>query len=71
MDEVLEAMQALFVLFSINFVKEFKGSSIDKALTDEETKKLLDMVGQSINQTLKDMFDKCNKEKDEGDRKDA
>ena len=71
MDEKLEGIQMLFVLFSVNFVKEFKGSSIDKALTNEQTKELLNIVGESINQTINDMFDKCNKEKTEGDRKDA
>lgn len=61
----------LFVLYSANFVKEFKGSSVDKALSKEETNELLNIVGESINKTIKDVFDKCNEEKIEGDRKDA
>ena len=71
MDEKIEAINMLFVLFSVNFVKEFKGSSVEKALSKEETNELLNIVGESIGQTIKDVFDKCNKEKIEGDRKDA
>ena len=71
MDEKIEAINMLFVLFSVNFVKELKGSTIDKALSKEETNELLNIVGESINQTIKDVFDKCNEEKIEGDRKDA
>ena len=71
MDEKIEAINMLFVLFTVNFVKEFKGSSVDKALSKEETNELLNIVGESINQTIKDVFDKCNEEKIEGDRKDA
>ena len=71
MDEKIEAINMLFVLFSVNFVKELKGSSVDKALSKEETNELLNIVGESINQTIKDMFNKCNEEKIEGDRKDA
>lgn len=71
MDEKIEAINMLFVLFSVNFVKELKGSSVDKALSKEETNELLNIVGESIGQTIKDVFDKCNKEKIEGDRKDA
>ena len=72
MDETIEAIQTLFVLFSVNFVKEFKGSTIDKELADKGmTNELLNMVGVSIAQTIKDVFDKCNEEKIEGDRKDA
>lgn len=71
MDEKIEAIQMLFVLYSANFVKEFKGSSVDKALSKEETNELLNIVGESINKTIKDVFDKCNEEKIEGDRKDA
>ena len=71
MDEKIEAINMLFVLFSVNFVKELKGSSVDKALSKEETNELLNIVGESINQTIKDVFDKCNEEKIEGDRKDA
>lgn len=69
--EKIEAINMLFVLFSVNFVKELKGSSVDKALSKEETNELLNIVGESINQTIKDMFNKCNEEKIEGDRKDA
>ena len=69
--EKIEAINMLFVLFSVNFVKEFKGSSVDKALSKEETNELLNIVGESIGQTIKDVFDKCNEEKIEGDRKDA
>ena len=71
MDEKIENINMLFVLFSVNFVKELKGSSVDKALSKEETNELLNIVGESINQTIKDVFDKCNEEKIEGDRKDA
>lgn len=71
MDEKIEAINMLFVLFSVNFVKELKGSSVDKALSKEETNELLNIVGESINQTIKDVLDKCNEEKIEGDRKDA
>ena len=71
MDEKIETINMLFVLFSVNFVKELKGSSVDKALSKEETNELLNIVGESINQTIKDVFDKCNEEKIEGDRKDA
>ena len=69
--EKIEAINMLFVLFTVNFVKKFKGSSVDKALSKEETTELLNIVGESINQTIKDVFDKCNEEKIEGDRKDA
>lgn len=74
MDEELEAMKTLFVLYNVNFVKEFKGSTLDKSLTDKQTKELLKIVSQSIEQTIqtiKDMFDAYDEEKDEGDRKDA
>ena len=71
MDEKIETINMIFVLFSVNFVKELKGSSVDKALSKEETNELLNIVGESINQTIKDVFDKCNEEKIEGDRKDA
>ena len=67
----IEAINMLFVLFSANFVKELKGSTIDKALSKQEINELLNIVGESINQTIKDVFDKCNEEKIEGDRKDA
>jgi len=71
MGNKIEDINMLFVLFSVNFVKELKGSSVDKALSKEETNELLNIVGESINQTIKDVFDKCNEEKIEGDRKDA
>lgn len=71
MDEKTEAIQMLFVLYSANFVKELKDSTLDKALTKQEINELLEIVGRSISQTIKDVFDKCNDEKIEGDRKDA
>ena len=71
MGKKIEDINMLFVLFSVNFVKELKGSTIDKALSKEETNELLNIVGESINQTIKDVLDKCNEEKIEGDRKDA
>ena len=61
----------LFDLFSTNFVKEFKGTNLDKSLTDKERKELFKIVGESFNQAIIDMLDKCNEEKIEGDRKDA
>ena len=69
--EEIEAINMLFVMFSVNFVKELKGSTIDKALSKKKINELLNIVGESINQTIKDVFDKCNEEKIEGDRKDA
>lgn len=72
MEKKIEAIQTLFVLFSVNFVKEFKGSTIDKELADKGmTNELLNMVGESIAQTIKDIASEDNKEKMEGDRKDA
>ena len=71
MDEKIEAINMLFVLFSVNFVKELKGSSVEKALAKQEINELLNIVDESISQTIKDVLDKCNKEKIEGDRKDA
>ena len=71
MENKIEAINMLFVLFSVNFVKELKGSTIDKALSKQEINELLNIVGDSIAQTIKDVFDKCNEEKIEGDRKDA
>ena len=71
MENKIEAINMLFVLFSVNFVKELKASTIDKALSKKEINELLNIVGESINQTIKDVFDKCNEEKIEGDRKDA
>ena len=71
MDKKIETINMLFVLFSANFVKELKGSTIDKALSKQEINELLNIVGESISQTIKDVLDKCNKEKIEGDRKDA
>ena len=71
MEKEIEGINMLFVLFSVNFVKELKGSSIEKALAKQEINELLNIVGESINQTIKDVLDKCNEEKIEGDRKDA
>ena len=71
MDEKIEAINMLFVLFSVNFVKELKGSTVEKALEKQEINELLEIVGKSISQTIKDVFEKCNKEKNEGDKKDA
>ena len=71
MDEKIEAINMVFVLFSVNFVKELKGSNVEKALEKQEINELLEIVGKSISQTIKDMLDKFNKEKIEGDRKDA
>ena len=71
MDEKIEAINMLFVLFSVNFVKELKGSTVEKAIEKQEINELLNIIGESINQTIKDVFEKCNKEKNEGDRKDA
>ena len=67
----IETILTLFDLFSTNFVKEFKGTNLDKSLTDKERKELFKIVGESISQTIKDVLDKCNEEKIEGDRKDA
>ena len=61
----------LFILFSVNFVNELKGSTVEKALEKQEINELLEIVSKSISQTIKDVFDKCNEEKIEGDRKDA
>lgn len=71
MENKIEFINMLFVLFSVNFVKELKGSTIDKALAKQEINELLEIVGESISQTIKDVLDKCNEEKIEGDRKDA
>ena len=71
MDEKIEAINMLFVLFSVKFVKELKGSSVEKALAKQEINELLNIVGESINQTIKDIASEDNKEKIEGDRKDA
>ena len=71
MGNKIEDINMLFVLFSVNFVKELKGSSVDKALEKQERNELLEIVAESIDQTIKDVFDECNEEKIEGDRKDA
>ena len=71
MDEKIETINMLFVLFSVNFVEELKGSVVEKALEKQEINELLEIVGKSISQTIKDVLDKFNKEKIEGDRKDA
>ena len=71
MDEKIKTVLILFDLFSTNFVKEFKGTNLDKLLTDKERKELFKIVGESFHQAIIDMFDECNEEKIEGDRKDA
>lgn len=71
MDEKIETVLILFDLFSTNFVKEFKGTNLDKLLTDKERKELFKIVGGSFNQAVIDMFDECNEEKIKGDKKDA
>ena len=71
MDEKIEAINMVFVLFSVNFVKKLKGSTVEKALEKQEINELLNIVGESIGKTIKDVFDKCNEEKIKGDRKDA
>ena len=71
MDKKIEAIKILFVLFSANFVKELKDSVLDKELTYKERYELFEILSQSIGRTITDMFDKCNEEKIEGDRKDA
>ena len=71
MEKEIEAFDMLFILFSANFAKELKSSVLDKSLTNKERYELFEIVSQSISQTIKDVFDKCNEEKIEGDRKDA
>ena len=71
MDEKLETILTLFDLFSTIFVEEFKGTNLDKLLTDKERKELFKIIGESFHQAMIDMLDKCNEEKIEGDRKDA
>ena len=71
MNEKIETINMLFVLFYVEFVNELKGSSVEKALAKQEISELLEIVGKSIGKTIKDVLDKCNKEKIEGDRKDA
>ena len=63
MDEKIEDINMLFVLFSVNFVNELKGSSVEKALAKQDINELLEIVGKSISQTIKDVLDKCYKEK--------
>ena len=58
MENKIEDINMLFVLFSVNFVKELKGSTIDKALSKQEINELLNIVGDSIEQTIKDVLDK-------------
>ena len=74
-EEDLEAMENIFLMFHNNFVKIYQDSWLSKSLTNEEHKKLLEIVGQSVSQTKKDIMDLLddafNKEKIEGDRKDA
>ena len=71
MNKKIEAIKILFVIFSANFVKELKDSALDKALTYKERDELFEILSQSIGQTIIDMFDKCNEEKIEGEKKDA
>ena len=71
MEKRLEAITMLFVLYTAYFVKALKGSTLDKSLTDKERDELFEVVSQSISQTINDIFDKSNEEKNEGDRKDA
>lgn len=71
MNEKVEAFKMLFVIFSANFVKKLKDSALDKALTYKERYELFEIVSQSIGRTIKDIMDEFNKEKIEGDRKDA
>lgn len=71
MDEKLETILTLFDLFYTNFVKDFKGTNIDKLLTDKERNELFKFVGGIFHQAMIDMLDECNEEKIEGDRKDA
>ncbi len=71
MENKIKYINMLFALFSVNFVKELKDSALHKALTKQEINELLNIVGESINLTIKDVVDECNEEKIEGDRKDA
>ena len=48
MDEKIEAINMLFVLFSVNFVKELKGSNVEKALEKQEINELLNIVGKVL-----------------------
>ena len=61
MNEKIETINMLFVLFYVEFVNELKGSSVEKALEKQEINELLEIVDKSISQTIKDAFDKCNK----------
>ena len=69
MDEKLETILTLFDLFSTNFVKDFKGTNLDKLLTDKERKELFKIVGGSFNQAIIDILE--NNEEEKGERKDA
>ena len=69
MDEKLETILTLFDLFSTNFVKNFKGTNLDKLLTDKERKELFKIVGGSFHQAMIDMLE--NNEEEKGERKDA
>ena len=72
-EEDLEAMENIFLMFHNNFVKIYQDSWLSKSLTNEEHKKLLEIVGQSVSQTKKDIMDvfddAFNEEKIEGDKK--
>ena len=63
MNEKIETINMLFVLFYVEFVNELKGSSVEKALAKQEINELLEIVGKSISITIKDVLDKCYKEK--------
>lgn len=71
MNEKLKDYKMLFVLYTANFVRKLKDSALDKSLTDKERYELFEIVSQSIGRTIKDIMDEFNKEKIEGDRKDA
>ena len=70
-EEELEAMEIIFLMFDVNFAKIYFASGLRNSLTNEEHEKILEIVGQSVSQTKKDIMDEFNKAKIEGDRKDA
>ena len=70
-EEELEAMETIFLMFGVNFAKIYFASGLRNSLTNEEHEKILEIVGQSVSQTKKDIMDEFNKAKIEGDRKDA
>ena len=71
MEMEIEDINMFFIVFSVNFIKELKGSTVEKALTKQERNELLNIVGDSIDLTIKVIMDEFNEEKIEGDRKDA